>query len=366
MSTPSPAYSTSLNDTGRVDWIDAARGISILLVVLMHSTAVSSALLGVRIPSPSAIAWINDTAGPMRMPLLFLVSGLLAPHWMRRSWRELFRGKIAHLFWAYLVWQVIGAALSAVGERYQGILGWGRALDLLGTTLLAPTRPQGVLWFLWVLCLFFIAARATRSWPGWVRVRVPLVLSVGWPLVSAVLPPAMNDAMAPYSAVFIYGVFFSVGCTCSSTILRWFCGCGAWTALALTSIWLVTATTINAMNPSIGESPLRLLLSAICVAGGLGLSRLLAGIRGIRTVGQNALPIYVAHMPLLVAVCVGAGALGAAAPAQVVPIVTIVILTVVVIGAAILLYRSSSGTRWGQYLYRPPLISGHGQRPRAA
>ena len=56
----------------RIDWVDYAKGICIVLVVLMHST------LGVEKAAGSE-SWLNpfiDWARPFRMPDFFLISGL--------------------------------------------------------------------------------------------------------------------------------------------------------------------------------------------------------------------------------------------------------------------------------------------------
>ena len=56
----------------RIDWVDYAKGICIVLVVMMHST------LGVE-KAAGATTWLHpfiDWARPFRMPDFFLISGL--------------------------------------------------------------------------------------------------------------------------------------------------------------------------------------------------------------------------------------------------------------------------------------------------
>ena len=58
--------------TPRVDWVDYAKGICIILVVMMHST------LGVE-KAAGELSWLNgfiEWARPFRMPDFFLISGL--------------------------------------------------------------------------------------------------------------------------------------------------------------------------------------------------------------------------------------------------------------------------------------------------
>ena len=59
----------------RVSWVDYAKGICIVLVVLMHST------LGVE-NAAGGLSWLHDFihwAKPFRMPDFFLISGLFRP-----------------------------------------------------------------------------------------------------------------------------------------------------------------------------------------------------------------------------------------------------------------------------------------------
>ena len=58
----------------RTQWIDYAKGISIILVVMMHSTLSSEEALG-------HVGWLHEVvafAKPFRIPAFFMVAGLFA------------------------------------------------------------------------------------------------------------------------------------------------------------------------------------------------------------------------------------------------------------------------------------------------
>src|SRR5581483_7551827 len=88
--------------TGRLDWVDVAKGICIILVVMMHST------FGVEksIASETALHTFIEWARPFRMPDFFLISGLFLAARIDRPWRAYLDTKVVHF-----------AFLRAVGQH---------------------------------------------------------------------------------------------------------------------------------------------------------------------------------------------------------------------------------------------------------
>jgi uncharacterized membrane protein YcfT len=78
--------------TGRVDWVDYAKGICIVMVVMMHST------LGVE-AAAGRDGWMHaavEFARPFRMPDFFLISGLFLARVIDRDWRDYIDRKVLH------------------------------------------------------------------------------------------------------------------------------------------------------------------------------------------------------------------------------------------------------------------------------
>ena len=76
----------------RIDWVDYAKGICIVLVVMMHST------LGVE-AARGREGWLHDVvefAKPFRMPDFFLISGLFLARVIDRDWRTYLDRKVVH------------------------------------------------------------------------------------------------------------------------------------------------------------------------------------------------------------------------------------------------------------------------------
>lgn len=150
MTVPAPAPGA------RIAWLDLARAASIVLVVLYHvTTGAAEALLGPD-PGPIGRAWQETSRAliPLRMPLFFLVSGILGGPALRRPWARVRRGRVLDHLWVASLWTVLYAV--ATGPVYAP----GHRLDYLWAELRALPVAGGLYWFLVVLPLLFLLARA--------------------------------------------------------------------------------------------------------------------------------------------------------------------------------------------------------------
>lgn len=138
----------------RIGWIDAAKGLTIILVVMEHTTFGVQNAIG---HLPLVFGAIAEFAKPFRMPLFFLVAGLFAQKALFGDLRKFVDGKIVHFAYFYVLWSVIQIGIKIV-VPHEG--GWQVTyVDLL----MIPIQPFAVLWFIYALALFFIALRLLRS-----------------------------------------------------------------------------------------------------------------------------------------------------------------------------------------------------------
>ncbi|MCK5745524.1 MAG: acyltransferase family protein, partial [Oricola sp.] len=68
----------------RYHWVDAAKGISIILVVMMYSAHNVGKYTG----DIGVLHYIIGFATPFRMPEFFLISGLFLSHVIARDWKR--------------------------------------------------------------------------------------------------------------------------------------------------------------------------------------------------------------------------------------------------------------------------------------
>lgn len=165
----------------RVDWVDTAKGICIIFVVMMHST------LGVE-KAAGQEGWMHLVvafAGPFRMPDFFLISGLFLARVIDRNWLRYFDRKVVHFAYFYALWVTIQFAFKAPGIAAE--------LGTVGTLLLylqSFVEPFGTLWFIYILPIFFVLTKLAHDWrvPMWMTGLFGTILHLagietGWLLV---------------------------------------------------------------------------------------------------------------------------------------------------------------------------------------
>src|SRR5882672_9967259 len=91
---------TGLAADGRVGWVDYAKGICIVMVVMMHST------LGMELAvnREGFMHSVVEFARPFRMPDFFLISGLFLGRVIDRDWRDYIDKKVVHFAYFYVLW----------------------------------------------------------------------------------------------------------------------------------------------------------------------------------------------------------------------------------------------------------------------
>ena len=153
----------------RVDWVDVAKGICIIMVVMMHST------LGVEKAAGEAgwMGYFVEFARPFRMPDFFLLSGLFLARVIDRPWRGYIDKKVVHYLYFFFLWTFIyflgKAAVGRAGDSFGEM-----ALDLGGMLI----EPFAMLWFIAILPVFFVLTRLTRKVPWWVMLPVAAALQI--------------------------------------------------------------------------------------------------------------------------------------------------------------------------------------------
>ncbi len=163
----------------RIDWVDIAKGICIIFVVMMHST------LGVE-KAAAEQGWMHYVvafAKPFRMPDFFMISGLFLSLVIDRPWMRYLDRKVVHFLYFYVLWLSIQFAFKA-----PAIASEAGASGVIEAYLMAFIEPFGTLWFIYILPVFFIATRLLKRVPIGVTFAILAVLEIlpihtGWVMI---------------------------------------------------------------------------------------------------------------------------------------------------------------------------------------
>src|SRR6516165_3018254 len=142
--------------TKRVDWVDYAKGICIVMVVMMHSVLGVEQAAGQTGFMHALVAF----AKPFRMPDFFLISGLFLNLVIDRDWRTYLDRKVVHFAYFYVLWVTIQFGFKA--PAFAADSSWSHAGLLYLESFI---EPFGTLWFIYLLPVFFVVTKATRRAP---------------------------------------------------------------------------------------------------------------------------------------------------------------------------------------------------------
>lgn len=333
-------------DTSRLDWVDAAKGISIILVVMMHSAFGVGEATGEAGYLHYVIAW----ATPFRMPEFFLISGLFLAQVIGRDWRRFADRRAVHYLYFYGLWAVLHIAFK-VG------LGSGDPSGAAAQIAFAVVEPYGVLWFIYMLAVFSLATKLLHEFrvPHWVVLVAAAALQmapihVGWGVL---------DQFAEYFVYFYGGYALAPHIF---RMVRWAednasVAVGLLAAYALLNTALVFSGDfrMDPVHPQMGIAALpglHLLLAfagalAICVTAALLMRLPFMG--WLRWLGAHSIVVYLAFAIPMGVTRIALLKLGLTDTSL---ISTLVLMSA--IGAPLALYGLIQWTGWGRFLFERP------------
>lgn len=308
----------------RVQWVDVARGLAIIAVVIYHAS------ISLR-DAGDAWAWgrIIQTLETFRMPLFFFASGLWSVKILQQPLGIVMRRRVTFFLYLYALWVFLRTAYGQVVHTPQRPRSWDEALLMF-------VEPHASLWFLYALALFALIVWACRKLPPALPLSVSLVASF---LFSSGYFDELGTAWVKtgsYLFFFIAGVYLQQQTLSIARRIRLLPAVGVIALYAVCAVAWVT-------TPLPGLPGAQLVVSILGVAAGVALSVQLARLRlfdWLGHLGRNTLPIYLVHVFPLVAMAVGLIALDLTLPKLVVvSLVPVASLAAILISLGI--YRAS-------------------------
>lgn len=331
-----------------------------MLVVLLHVVGQFVAALP---HSPSMHVWTRamEVLEPARMPLLLMVSGMLAVGAGQRPWGEA-RRRTWGLLYLFLAWTLI---FVATVELYQQN-SLETAIKQLG--VFALTASSGY-WYLLALVVCFIVAKSTRSIPMWIVLGAALSLA----LLRVELVQLQSHIGSPFGAAPMYAailgsaVFFLIGFRCHESIAR-LSAQATWSFVLTGGAALIALSLSVSGTPWIWERIEPLISLAWLAVGIMAATRTPLGAGSSRVtswIGSRTLPIYVIQFPLLIVLSQQLVVYSDALTDN--PLLEIalpILVTIAFILLALLIHRSvqSTSARW--MFQAPAWLSDGGRRGR--
>ena len=342
--------------TPRVLWIDSARGVALLLIVVMHVTI--TVYTPIAVDEASRVSWSSlvNASWPGRLTVVFLIAGVLNGSAIRTGLRsrKVLRAVWTYL-WIYLVWQLLYTLLTGVGVDV-----WTpNPLTQKTAALLQLIAPTTVLRFILALAVWTVGRASAH------RVRPAIVLAVlGVVSIGSWVVPGLRGH-DQYLHILQYGLYFAIGVYGAHSIRRLVehrtVEVFAVSVVALTVGLFIVAQPANWSMP-VGSIPAYVGGAGIVMA----LCRMTESVHALTSplvwVGQRTLLIYVTHLPVasaLVLLPFWSGLVNTAVVGPLTPLIATGIAIAVVPMLQFALRRT-----WGKYLWTAPPLRALSAAPR--
>lgn len=262
----------------KITWVQAARGLTSVLVVFGHAMYGVEAAVGL---NREFFQFTDEFFTIVRMPFFFFIAGIFAVRSLKRPLPVFLNRTILHLIYIYVVWCTVQFSFRFV-------------FNDAGNTQIDPLSllkihyiPINVLWFIYVLLLYYALTRLLRAVPVTYLVGAGAALSV---------TGIHTDLywLGKFAAMY---VFFLLGyaeqerALAAARRLRPVHGLVAVPLYGAVTLLLIGAdlTSVRIIHVFASIAGIWAMI-AMCVAlNGIGIDRLL------RFVGDYSLPIFVSH-----------------------------------------------------------------------
>lgn len=261
-----------------------------LLVVVVHVHHKLYLPLDWDVSHPVEKAWsaFNLAMTPMRIPLFFAVSGIFVASAVQRSWKSGVHGKILNPIYLYVLWITLSAGLyKLIGSRIDGF-----EVTSISSYLSLLVVPTSSLWYMYALAVYFFVTKFTSKVPAAAVVLAAAVLSVAAFEWAGDGTPArvLQNLVFFVAAARARDIF--IGISAKANLIRSAIGVGLYA--------LIVALYVAEIDQVLG---VRTLAAFGAIWSGITIITVISRFapigRSLQFIGQNTLPIYVVHVPLI-------------------------------------------------------------------
>ncbi|MDP3460601.1 MAG: acyltransferase family protein [Hyphomonas sp.] len=297
----------------RIGWVDYAKGICIILVVMMHAVHRVEGQLG----AEGFLSPLVDFARPFRMPDFFLISGLFLSRSLHGPLADYIDRKVIHFLYCYLLWHTIQLTLFELPELAAS------PFEFVSLWFAGFIEPSGTLWFVHMLLIFYVVTRLLRQVPVWLVFAAALALQSAFQLGWIDTGWSVADRFANRYVYFFSGYAFA------SLVFAFAARAAASVPLAIGGLaaWAVVNQigVSRDLHAVFGTSLLLGMMGAAAVCTAAALLVRFDWARVLRYCGKNSIVIYLTF-PIPLAIMLKAIAFGGV-PAHFAGVASLVTLT---------------------------------------
>lgn len=146
----------------RVVWVDTAKALAIVSVVLFHAISLAGA------DGTVGIVWKAASLAmyPYLLPMFFLVSGFLAGPTRSMSTAQYVTRRVVPLVWVWMVWSALYAVLDVATD------------SRIGASVVQSLSLHTILWFLPGLAVHLLLTRLMMAWRPATQVVLAVVVAL--------------------------------------------------------------------------------------------------------------------------------------------------------------------------------------------
>lgn len=271
----------------REGWVDSAKGIGIVLVVIGHALG---GMIDAGLFSRTGVAqWVFYAIYTFHMPMFFFLSGFFVERRLRADRHGFLRSVLVRMLWPYLLWIAVqGTAIQWAG----GLVNRPLELGLLDYVALL-WQPAAQFWFLYVLALLSVISFLVVPRMGANALLLLAMFAYALPKL-ATLPFSVHMTCTfgiAYAAGVLLGQARESGrATVSSSV-------GVIIAAASAAVWMACVVALHDRGMSYWSVEALPAAVAGSVAWiGIAATPWLAGNRLLHLLGQRSMAIYLLHV----------------------------------------------------------------------
>lgn len=161
----------------RLTWVDNLRGMSVLAVIFLHSTIAVNGNAG-HLTIVTEV--VNHLLEPVRLGLMFFVSGLFVESGLRKGTDLFMKNKVKSILYPFIIWVGIYGGLKLLFNSVSN-----NPQSPLNIVLSHLSGGGDITWFLHSLFIFFLVIPVVRKIPFYVVIPVALFFSYIIPEIPA-------------------------------------------------------------------------------------------------------------------------------------------------------------------------------------